>query len=154
MTKINNLIATFFFIGRVSSFPGTLASFVSMLAFYLLFIVLSISWYYQVLIIFLLIIVGVPSSFFYSQKLGLHDPSECVIDEVTGMGISLLLLPDSVQCYILSFLLFRLFDIFKPSVIFHSQSLGKGWGIMLDDIIAGLFALSITHGLLAKSVLA
>ena len=68
-----------------------------------------------------------------------HDPSEVVIDEATGMGIALFMLPHSITLYTMAFILFRIFDIFKPSFIYRVQNLPGGWGIMLDDVLAGIF---------------
>ncbi len=68
------------------------------------------------------------------------DPSIVVIDEVVGMWISLLLLPVSIWICVLAFVLFRVFDIFKPPPARRIEKLRNGWGIMLDDVIAGLYA--------------
>ena len=76
-----------------------------------------------------------------------HDPSEVVIDEAVGMGISLFMLPHSFGLYLLAFVLFRIFDIFKPSFIYQIQDLPGGWGIMLDDVLAGLFTFALVIGI-------
>ena len=76
-----------------------------------------------------------------------HDPSEVVIDEAVGMGISLFMLPHSFGLYLLAFVLFRIFDIFKPSFIYQIQDLPGGWGIMVDDVLAGLFTLALVNGI-------
>ena len=76
-----------------------------------------------------------------------HDPSEVVIDEVVGMGISLFMLPHSPGLYLLAFILFRVFDILKPSFIYRIQNLSGGWGIMLDDVLAGLLTFTIVKGI-------
>ena len=78
-----------------------------------------------------------------------HDPSEVVIDEAVGMGISLFMLPHSFGLYLLAFVLFRIFDIFKPSFIYQIQELPGGWGIMLDDVLAGLFTFALVNGIAA-----
>ena len=78
-----------------------------------------------------------------------HDPSEVVIDEAVGMGISLFMLPYSFGLYLLAFVLFRIFDIFKPSFIYQIQELPGGWGIMLDDVLAGLFTFALVNGIAA-----
>ena len=83
-----------------------------------------------------------------AQYLDDHDPSEVVIDEVVGMGISLFMLPHSPGLYLLAFILFRVFDILKPSFIYRIQNLSGGWGIMLDDVFAGIFTWIICQGLL------
>ena len=67
-----------------------------------------------------------------------HDPSEVVIDEAVGMGISLFMLPHSFWLYVITFILFRIFDILKPSIIYYSQFLDGAYGILIDDILSGL----------------
>ena len=76
-----------------------------------------------------------------------HDPSEVVIDEVVVMGISLFMLPHSLGFYLLAFILFRIFDIVKPWFIYRIQNLSGGWGIMLDDVLAGLFTFALVNGI-------
>ena len=78
--------------------------------------------------------------------MGDHDPSEVVIDEAVGMGISLFMLPHSLVLYLLAFFLFRFMDIFKPSFIYRIQNLPGGWGIMLDDVLAGIFTFALVTG--------
>ena len=75
-----------------------------------------------------------------------QDPSEIVIDEAAGMGISLFLLPHSLGLYLLAFILFRIFDVLKPSFIHQVQNLPGGWGIMLDDVLAGLITFALVNG--------
>ena len=77
-----------------------------------------------------------------------HDPSEVVIDEAVGMWIALFMLPHSIAIYSMAFILFRIFDIFKPSFIYRVQNLPSGWGIMMDDVLAGIIAWLICQGLL------
>lgn len=68
------------------------------------------------------------------------DPSIVVIDEVIGMWISLLLLPKTVAVVAMAFVLFRLFDIVKPEPARMLEKLPNGWGIILDDVVAGVYA--------------
>ena len=68
------------------------------------------------------------------------DPSCVVIDEVAGQLVALSLLPRSASGMVLSFLLFRFFDIRKPWFIADLERLPGGFGIMADDVVAGLFA--------------
>ena len=67
------------------------------------------------------------------------DPSKVVIDEVSGMAIGLLLLPVNVKYLFAAFILFRFFDIVKPLYIRKIEALPRGWGIMLDDVAAGIY---------------
>ena len=84
-----------------------------------------------------------------AETLNDPDPSEVVIDEAVGMGISLFMLPHNLTIYSLAFVLFRSFDIFKPSFIYRIQNFPGGWGIMLDDVLAGFFTLAIATGFLS-----
>lgn len=68
------------------------------------------------------------------------DPSIVVIDEIVGMWISLIFLPKSVPLAIIAFVLFRVFDILKPPPARQVERLAGGWGIMLDDVAAGVYA--------------
>ena len=68
------------------------------------------------------------------------DPSFVVIDEVAGQLITLFLIPFSWIYLLAGFLLFRAFDILKPFPARRAEELPGGWGIMLDDIFAGIYA--------------
>ena len=80
------------------------------------------------------------------RVLGRKDPGLIVIDEVAGMLLSVLGLPRSLPVLISAFLLFRLFDIWKPFPARESQALTGGMGVMVDDLIAGLYALVLVMG--------
>ena len=68
------------------------------------------------------------------------DPSKVIIDEVVGMFITLMFMPLNAKIVWLGFLIFRAFDIIKPPPTRLSESLPGGWGIMTDDVIAGVYA--------------
>ncbi|WP_259779790.1 phosphatidylglycerophosphatase A family protein [Aestuariispira ectoiniformans] len=85
--------------------------------------------------------IGIWSSQVYSNLTRSHDASEVVIDEVAGVWLTLAFAPVTVTGYAAAFLLFRLFDIAKPWPIgWADKKLPGGFGIMTDDMIAGLFA--------------
>ncbi len=73
------------------------------------------------------------------------DPSIVVIDEIVGMWIALYLLPQSMTAIAIAFVLFRIFDVIKPPPARQVERLPGGWGIMLDDVVAGIFANILTH---------
>ena len=73
------------------------------------------------------------------------DPSECTIDEVVGMWISLLFLPKILLISFLTFIIWRILDIIKPSPARNFEKLNGGLGIMLDDITSGIYSLIIVH---------
>ena len=139
-----NLLGTFFYIGKLPVAPGTWGS----LAGLILWWFLPINLLLQLSLLVFLFIIGLYSSRIISSKLNNDDPSEVVIDEVVGIIISLFMLPNNFQLYILAFLLFRIFDILKPSLINDMQKIPNGWGIMLDDVVAGVITFLIMQGIL------
>jgi phosphatidylglycerophosphatase A len=76
------------------------------------------------------------------------DPSIVVIDEIVGMWIAVLFFPRSLLVLGIAFVLFRLFDIVKPPPAAWFERIPHGWGIMLDDVVAGVYANLSTHVLL------
>lgn len=68
------------------------------------------------------------------------DPSIVVIDEIVGMWIALLFLPASLPLSIAAFFAFRVFDVLKPQPARYLERIPGGWGIMLDDVAAGIYA--------------
>jgi phosphatidylglycerophosphatase A len=77
------------------------------------------------------------------RLLGRKDPGVIVIDEVAGMTVSVLALPRTAAVLIAAFVLFRIFDVVKPFPANASQRLGGGVGVMVDDLIAGAYALAV-----------
>ncbi len=73
------------------------------------------------------------------------DPSRVVIDEVVGVWIALLWLPVSWPWWLAAFVLFRFFDIAKPLYIRRVERLPGGWGVMLDDVVAGAYAMLLLN---------
>lgn len=80
------------------------------------------------------------------RVLGQKDPGVIVIDEVAGMMLSVLFLPRTLPVLGTAFLLFRLFDIWKPFPARESQALSGGLGVMVDDLVAGFYALILVMG--------
>ena len=83
---------------------------------------------------------GVAASARLAQRLGRKDPGAAVVDEVVGMWVSLLFLPFTPATAVAAFLLFRVLDVFKPYPARQFESLPGGWGIMTDDVMAGVYA--------------
>jgi phosphatidylglycerophosphatase A len=86
---------------------------------------------------------GVVSSSRVERLVGRKDPGIIVIDEVAGMALAVLFLPLTTAVSVAAFLLFRLFDVVKPFPAGRSQSLPGGLGVVMDDLIAGAYALVI-----------
>ena len=90
-------------------------------------------------IVVLTFVLGVAASNPMEKKYG-HDPSVVTIDEVAGMWVSLLFLPKSIAVALTAFLVFRLFDIIKPYPARRFDEMHGGIGIMMDDVVAGVYA--------------
>src|SRR5581483_1223123 len=83
------------------------------------------------------------------RLVGETDPGLVVVDEVAGMTVSVLALPRTPSVLLAAFVLFRVFDVVKPFPAGRSQRLPGGLGIMVDDLVAGLYALLVLHALRA-----
>jgi phosphatidylglycerophosphatase A len=88
-------------------------------------------------------LVGTWAAHRAERQLGVKDPGVIVIDEVAGMTLSILPFPLTPSVLIAGFVLFRLFDIVKPFPAGASQRATGGVGVMVDDLIAGLYALVV-----------
>ena len=133
--------STCFRIGYFPLAPGTLGSLIAFIAWILLPETSIISLIIAISIIF---IIGVFSTGFIEKSYKIQDPSYIIIDEWVGMWIALLFVPNETIWLVLSFVLFRLFDILKIYPVNKMEKLNGGMGIMLDDVVAGLYAGSIT----------
>jgi len=94
--------------------------------------------------ILLVIALGIPVGTWFEKLYG-KDPAECTIDEVAGMWISLLFLPKTLIWSAAAFLLWRAFDIIKPFGGKKLESLPGGWGIMLDDVVLGVYTMGVMN---------
>jgi phosphatidylglycerophosphatase A len=94
--------------------------------------------------IIFVIALGVPAATIAERASGRHDPGFIVIDEVAGQGIALLFCPPDWRHGLIALLLFRLFDIVKPFPVRSLERLPAGWGIVFDDVAAGLYALVVS----------
>ena len=145
MNKIAEITSTVFYIGRLPLAPGTWCSFIAFLSwFYLRFFIEGVFILYASLILFF---VGVAVSTIHSEVIKKDDPSEIVIDEWVGQWIALWLIPHSFYWGFASFVLFRIFDIFKLGPVQLMDDIKSGTGIMMDDVVAGILALLVTQSL-------
>ncbi|MCL1933803.1 MAG: phosphatidylglycerophosphatase A [Candidatus Azobacteroides sp.] len=143
------LIATGFGSGYCPKAPGTAGAVLATVLWFGLSLLLTPYYLFIVtgLLILLFTGLGVWSSGIMEAYWG-EDPAKVVIDEMVGVWIPLLAVSDgNVYFALVALLLFRLFDIFKPLGIRKMEAIKGGWGIMLDDILAGLYSLIILYGL-------
>lgn len=138
MNALSMIFSTFFGAGFFPVAPGTAASFITMLIYKLG--LYKLSWPFQALIIVSLVIAGAAASTRYGRLLNRKDPGRIVIDETCGQLIALFLVTPGWKELFLAFILFRIFDILKPYPIKKLEALPHGWGIMADDVGAGLAA--------------
>ena len=101
----------------------------------------------------LVTIVGIPAATTISRTSEKPDPSIVVVDEVAGQMLALVAVPLEWNYLVVSFILFRGFDIFKPPPLRSLERFPGGWGIMLDDLGAGLYALVVMQLLFYSGVL-
>ena len=139
---LSDWIATVFRVGFLPLAPGTWGSLFALLTWYLL---PEFNTAVYLLILVGLLILGSLASEIYSAHSEKSDPSEVVIDEWLGMWIALYAVPKELTWIIVSFLLFRFFDVVKIQPARQLERMHGGWGIMMDDVAAGLYALGITH---------
>lgn len=133
------LIATGFYSGYLPKAPGTWGSLVGLLLVFLLNY-FSLPVYLTVTVF--LFMIGTFSAGEAEKILDNHDPGIVVIDEIVGMLIAMIAVPLSPLTMLLGFFLFRVFDIVKPfPVNIFDQRFHGGLGIMLDDVMAGIYSL-------------
>jgi phosphatidylglycerophosphatase A len=91
-----------------------------------------------------LLLIGVWAAGKAEDSWGRTDPGQVVVDEVVGQMITLLLIPSVTWKWLLGgFLLFRALDVLKPFPARQAERIPRGWGIMLDDVVAGVYGLVI-----------
>ena len=153
--KISFAIASLFGTGFVSAAPGTCGSFVT------LFAAVPLCYFFGDIGVFWTVLISFFIGYFATKevlKYTNHDPNFVVIDEFSGQILSFYFVAPLLQgqlntqafiLYFLGFCLFRLFDISKPLLAgWADKKILNAWGVMLDDIFAGIFAAISLYGLL------
>lgn len=139
--KISELLATFFYVGFLPGAPGSIATILGGLLAYAL--ASNIGLYIAVTV--LVTVAGFLVSGRAEKVMGKKDPGSIVIDEVAGVMIAFFLLPTTLPIFWIVFFLFRAFDMFKIYPGNKFEGLGGSAGIMLDDIIAGVYTNIVMH---------
>ena len=137
MIVFYRLLSTGLGIGYIGKGAGTIAAMVCCFCWYLSG-VNSYNNLSSIIVTSGIIIAGIWSAGKMEKYWG-KDSRRVVIDEIAGMCVSLLLVPVTVKYLLAGFLLFRFFDITKPLFIRETEKLPGGWGVMIDDILAGLY---------------
>lgn len=148
--RIAYVLGTWFGCGRSPVGPGTVGTLGTLPLYFLV-------WHRGALAVALTALVvtavGIWASNFIADHSQKKDPQFVVIDEAAGVLVTLTVAPPTLLGVAASVALFRLFDITKPWPIKMAERLPRGWGIMVDDLVAGVWAAGCVLGLRAGSVL-
>ncbi len=128
------LIATGFYVGRLGLAPGTLGTLIAVPILYLA----SFNLWTIVATMGVLFALGLIASNEVIRITGESDPEEVVIDEIVGYLACFVFVDPTLKTYILAFVIFRVLDIVKPFPINLFERLPGAYGVMMDDLIAGL----------------
>ena len=139
--KLVKMLSTWFYVGDIPGAPGTAASAVAVL----MVIIFSPNTFLYVLIAVIVTVLGFLVSGRTEEILGRKDPGCIVIDEVAGIMVAFFLLPLTLSVIITAFFLFRAFDMFKIYPVNKFEEIHGGAGIMIDDLVAGLYTNIIMH---------
>lgn len=138
ISKLAKLIASFFYVGFIPLIPGTFGS-LAAFAIYFPLMHYAPDWRIYGTCVIFIVGIGIWASHRAQEDSKIIDPSFVVIDEVAGQLITLFLVPFSWYAVIAGFFLFRILDIIKPAPARKAEDLPGGWGIMMDDVIAGVY---------------
>ena len=139
-------------LGKIKIIPGTLGSIVTVIILYILFHLLNVSSNFILLGLILIFVYSFPAIESYIKNNDNKDPGEIIIDELIGQSIPIFAYeishgtkkaPDEALIfYFICFVLFRIFDILKPfPVSFFDKNYKNSFGVMLDDVCAGLYVI-------------
>jgi len=144
------MVATFFGAGRLKPGPGTWGSLATVIVWALasFYIPAPYRTWATIAAAAAAALVGIPAATLVARASASKDPQFVVIDEVAGQLVTLIGVPLAWKTFLAGFILFRVFDIWKPFPIRRLERLPEGTGIVVDDVGAGLYALAAMHLLL------
>lgn len=148
----HKLISTSLGIGYIGKGAGTVAAVFCCICWYLVWAGNYPPAILSLIITVVIVFAGVWSSTMVVPIWG-KDPQRVVIDEVAGMAVGLLFVPVNVKYLLCGLILFRFFDIVKPLFIRKMENLPGGWGIMMDDVLAGLYTNILLQAVVAFNLL-
>ena len=141
MDKFIMAIATGFYTGYLPKTPGTWGSLVALPIHFLLIRLSANSYFIALGLIFIIAIITAGGA---EKIIDRQDPGVIVIDEIIGMLITLIYAPNHILIWLLGFVIFRFFDILKPFPVgWIDKRLHGGTGIVLDDVMAGIYSLMV-----------
>ena len=148
--KFVNYIVTFFKVGLIKKFPGTIASLLAAIIWYLAIYYLNLTTIILLPLVIVIFFIAHYSIREYQKTItdkNNTDPQEIVIDEVSGMSIAIIggTFFFTLKYFLLAFMIFRVLDFFKPSIIYKFEIYKKYFSILMDDVLAGLITLLIMH---------
>ncbi|MES2881419.1 MAG: phosphatidylglycerophosphatase A [Bacteroidota bacterium] len=132
-------MATVFGIGYIQKGAGTVAALFCCIVWLLCHQTQTSNTLIDLICTAFIFFAGLWSSSLVEKNWG-HDSNRIVIDELLGMCVALLFVPVSLTTVAIAFLFFRFFDIAKPLYIRRVEKLPGGWGVMTDDLLAGIYA--------------
>lgn len=136
--RLNTIISSFFFLGNSPIAPGTAGTLGSIPLYYLMVTYLDGIQYLVFLLLLMALAIKVSSN---AQRIyKREDPREVVIDEVVGFLVTMAFIAPTITNIVLGFLLFRALDILKPFPCRRLEKLSGGYGIVMDDVAAGVWA--------------
>lgn len=151
LTNPIHLLATGFGAGLLKPAPGTWGTAVAVPLFFLLSALVN-SFYIYVGLVILISLAGIKICDQAAKDAGVHDHKAIVWDEIAGYFIAMIGVPATFGYAFVAFLLFRFFDIVKPWPIgYIDRKVSGGFGIMLDDILAGVYSLMCVHLIIANT---
>lgn len=134
MKKFITLLATGFYSGNIRNIPGTMGSIVGLIIYFMTYNYVGLYIFLVIALVFLGVLVTNQAE----KQFNSTDDQRIVFDEIVGMMVAMMLIPPTIFFVLAGFVLFRIFDIFKPYPISYLQTLPGGIGIMADDVAAGI----------------
>ena len=140
--NLYKLIYTCFGLGHISPYPGTVTSFFTIIIIW----IIQTHFTLQITMLFILFVTLIGYISVERNPDNKSDPKEIVVDEFIGQSLVLVFLPVTYQNYILAFIFFRVFDIWKPFPInYIEKKYQNAFGVIFDDIIAAGYALILFY---------
>ena len=154
INKINFLFVTLFGIGKIEKIPGSVASLATTIFLFFLLHILKISPNFILAFVIIIFFISLYAVNIFIKDLDNKDPKEVVIDEFIGQSIPICLYEIAHQgaketdqiltSYFIMFILFRIFDIFKPyPVSYYDKNFKNSFGVIMDDVCAGLYVVVV-----------